>query len=296
MFEMRNRLAHAGIVLAAAFSMTLPLSADSTNRPIILSATVDSVNHLLTVTGMDLISKKGAPSVFFDDQQLTVNTFTATQIVAVLNPMPAPGTYLVLVNTNQDASANSYDTFDVTIGATGPQGPTGPTGPQGPSGPAGIAGPQGPLGIAGPQGPAGIAGPAGPQGPAGLSNAFASSTILQQTIIGATPTVLRTLTVPAGNYVINASTEIENHDNPLAPIVCFVKAGNAQSPFAAVAVQSINDPNSVVAASNAISWATVMPTAGTITLQCFNNISFSANVISNGSSITAIQVGTLTMQ
>jgi hypothetical protein len=299
MFEKQSRLSRLGIVLAAAMSLTLPLSADSANRPIILSATLDTTNHLLTITGMDLVGKKGAPSVFFDSQQLTVNTFTATQIIAVLNPTPAPGTYLVLVNTNQDASANSYDTFDVTIGATGAQGPTGPAGPQGPAGATGAPGaqgPQGPQGVPGLTGPAGPVGPTGPQGPAGLSNAFGSFTNLQQNILGLNPTVLRTLQVPAGNYVINASTEITNRDNPLAPIVCFVRAGNSQSPFSAVALQGINQPNGVIAGMESISWAIVMPTAGAITLECFNNISESANVTSTGSSITAIQVSNLTIQ
>jgi hypothetical protein len=52
----------------------------------------------------------------------------------------------------------------------------------------------------------------------------------------------------------------------------------------------------VIAGTAAISWATTMPAAGTITLQCFENIAGFNNVISNGSSITAIQTGNLTIQ
>jgi Collagen triple helix repeat (20 copies)/IPT/TIG domain len=296
MFKNRNRLARIGTVLAAAVSLTLPLSADSVNRPIILSATVDGVNHLITITGMGLAGTKSAPSVFLDAQQLTVNTFTATQIVAALPTTPAPGTYLVLVNTDQNQSANAYDTFDVTVGATGAQGPAGPAGPQGPAGPAGPAGAQGLPGLPGAIGPAGPIGPTGPQGPAGASNAFASATTLQQQLLGVTPIVLRTLTVPAGSYVINATSSIENHDNFFAPVLCFVKAGAVQSPFATVALQPLNDPNAVIAGTAAISWATTMPAAGTIALQCFENIAGFNNVISNGSSMTAIQTGNLTIQ
>ena len=128
MFEKRNRLAQFGIVLATALSLTLPLSADSVNRPIILSTTVDTVNHRITITGIGLAGTKSAPSVLFDAQQLTVNTFTTTQIVAALPAAPAPGTYLLLVNTEQNQSSNAYDTFNVTVGAAGAQGRRGRAG------------------------------------------------------------------------------------------------------------------------------------------------------------------------
>ena len=60
--------------------------------------------------------------------------------------------------------------FDLTLGATGAQGPAGPPGPAGAQGPQGLMGFPGIPGATGPQGlpgPAGVAGPAGATGPPG---------------------------------------------------------------------------------------------------------------------------------
>lgn len=61
---------------------------------------------------------------------------------------------------------------NVSISASGPQGPSGATGPQGPQGDTGPQGPKGDTGdqgAIGPQGPQGIQGPVGEQGPQGTS-------------------------------------------------------------------------------------------------------------------------------
>ncbi|MSU23550.1 MAG: collagen-like protein [Opitutus sp.] len=73
--------------------------------------------------------------------------------------------------------ANMIDSFEITIGASGPAGAQGAMGPQGPAGPAGPAGSAGPAGAAGaigavgPVGPAGAQGVVGPVGPAGAQGA-----------------------------------------------------------------------------------------------------------------------------
>jgi hypothetical protein len=130
-------------------------------------------------------------------------------------------------------------------GDTGPAGPAGPQGPAGPIGPTGVAGVAGPVGPAGPQGPAGPAGaqgpaganglpgpagPAGPQGetgPAGstvgtnarwvpLSSGRTFGEFFDSNVTGAAElddsrrgVPLRT-EVPAGNYLVFASVNIED--------------------------------------------------------------------------------------
>jgi hypothetical protein len=106
-------------------------------------------------------------------------TLTASLPAGVL-----PGSYRVFVIQGNGKPQNA--TFDVTLGATGPEGvagPPGPPGPQGdpgPQGETGATGPQGPrgevgaTGARGPQGETGATGdpgPMGPQGPAGATGA-----------------------------------------------------------------------------------------------------------------------------
>jgi collagen triple helix repeat protein len=105
-------------------------------------------------------------------------------------------------------------------GDAGPAGPAGPVGPAGPKGHTGADGPQGPKGDTGLTGPAGPAGPAGPMGPAGprgatapsgtseadvMSNEIAGSGVLQPD--GSEQPVGRTLSLPAGTYVVNATVD-----------------------------------------------------------------------------------------
>jgi len=105
------------------------------------------------------------PNVTLAGAALAVVTFDAVAqtIVASLPSPPPTGTFLLKIV--QAANAQRVGTFDLTLGAVGPQGPPGPQGPQGPQG---IAGPTGPAGPQGPKGDTGATGPAGPQGPQGL--------------------------------------------------------------------------------------------------------------------------------
>jgi hypothetical protein len=73
-----------------------------------------------------------------------------------------PGTYLLTVAVKSKSA-----TFDLTLGAVGPQGPQGPQGIQGIQGVPGI---QGPQGLPGAPGTPGAPGATGPAGPAGLSS------------------------------------------------------------------------------------------------------------------------------
>ena len=103
-----------------------------------------------------------------------------TTIVCTLAVPPDSGDYRLVVSKKNgesllDRSANT-DQYDLTIGATGAQGPQGEPGPQGVPGPKGDTGAPGATGATGAPGPAGTPGTPGapgspgapgPQGPPG---------------------------------------------------------------------------------------------------------------------------------
>jgi hypothetical protein len=103
-----------------------------------------------------------------------------TSLVALRPALPA-GTYLLHVSTGNAVTQNG--TFNVAIGAIGPQGPEGPagakgetgapgetgaTGARGETGATGARGEIGPAGATGATGPQGVQGAAGPQGTPGI--------------------------------------------------------------------------------------------------------------------------------
>ncbi len=141
------------------------------------------------------------PVVTLGSTTLPVVRYGATAITATVTSPPDAGTYRLSVLSFPETGKPTTATFDVTVGAVGPQGPpgqgvlgvavpagnamcsqggsefltasgytyacSGADGAAGPQGPQGVAGPQGPVGPQGAQGTAGAAGPAGPQGPQG---------------------------------------------------------------------------------------------------------------------------------
>jgi hypothetical protein len=86
---------------------------------------------------------------------MTVASWTDTQIIIFLPPNILPASYLLTVNAGAP-SGQSASMDGVAIGAVGPTGPIGPIGPIGPAGPMGLTGPMGPTG---PPGPAGTSAP-----------------------------------------------------------------------------------------------------------------------------------------
>ena len=119
---------------------------------------------------------------------------------------------------------------------TGPVGPSGPIGPAGPAGPVGPAGPKGDIGLPGPKGepgPKGDIGPIGPKGdkgdqgppgpPAAVSTAGfihtrgnqGSKLTLLLTDREGSPvdTLVASIAVPNGSYVILANATINNIGN-----------------------------------------------------------------------------------
>ena len=167
------------VCLAAAMLCGLPQSAlaqkggGALPPPVILNTVHDSVNEVLLINGSNLSAATAAPSVTFNGQEVSVISFTATQVVVPVSAATVPGSYLVTLR--RDTGDTTYSL--AIVGAVGPQGPEGATGPQGPAGdpgevgPAGPAGPQGPAGVQGPAGATGEPGPVGPAGPAGATGA-----------------------------------------------------------------------------------------------------------------------------
>jgi hypothetical protein len=98
----------------------------------------------------------------------------------------------------------------VALGLQGPKGDTGPAGPTGPQGPAGLQGPAGTNGTNGTNGAPGAQGPAGPsdvyiaEGPGNFA--------FEGGLNGNAPTLVVSLTVPAGSYSITAVVPINNLD------------------------------------------------------------------------------------
>lgn len=124
----------------------------------------------ITIAGQhldeNLFGPPSAPTVQLAGTQLHVLSSSATTIVAQLPAGVTSGEFLLTVE--HKAFLNGW--FDLTLGATGAQGPAGPQGPAGAQGPQGLMGFPGIPGATGPQGlpgPAGVAGPAGVTGPPG---------------------------------------------------------------------------------------------------------------------------------
>ena len=183
------------LIIGLCSSARMALADDGGEKPVILAADAQGGN--LFITGMDFGVGK-TPKVTLAGGELAVSSHSQTTIVAALPAGLPPASYeLVVVSFRKADDNGKAASFDVTIGAVGPQGPAGPagaTGPQGPPGTAGATGPQGPAGpegAAGPQGPAGPPGPTGPQGPAG----------------GSTPPKLKTIQVGGTHQLLCASLD-----------------------------------------------------------------------------------------
>ena len=124
----------------------------------------------ITITGQhldeNLFGPPSAPTVQLAGTPLHVLSSSATTVVAELPAGVTFGEFLLTVE--HKTFLNGW--FDLTLGATGAQGPAGPQGPAGGQGPQGLMGFPGIPGTTGPQGlpgPAGVAGPAGATGPPG---------------------------------------------------------------------------------------------------------------------------------
>src|SRR5215467_12982902 len=138
-----------------SFVMMISASLALAATPVVNNSFINyGVNpNQITINGSGFSPQGKAPAVNFNNVNLTVLSFSDTQLIAALPGGTQAASYRLRITNSQ---GNFYE-FDVTYGAVGPQGPMGLIGPTGARGPAG------------PQGPAGATGATGPQGPVGAS-------------------------------------------------------------------------------------------------------------------------------
>jgi hypothetical protein len=148
------------------FLLTPPFALAAT--PVVNSGTINYSTNQITLIGSGFEPAKAKPTVAFNGSALAVATFSNTQVTATLPTGLTPGTFDLTVTNSQGNSV----TFDMTYGATGPQGLAGPAGPTGAQGPAGLAGATGATGATGPRGLTGAPGAPGPAGSNGVSFTF----------------------------------------------------------------------------------------------------------------------------
>ena len=171
------------------FCCPLLTFADPIYPPVIISAepTYTTNPPQLIIAGANFGTVK--PGVTIKGLSATVVTFTETQVVVQI-PAPVytvPGTYYLSLTVDQSITTA---TFDITLGAVGPQGSAGPIGPAGATGAVGpigltgatgakgatgTTGPAGSIGLTGATGATGSIGPAGPLGPIGLTGAIGAT-------------------------------------------------------------------------------------------------------------------------
>ena len=205
--------------------------------------------------------------------------------------LPSDGDYRLSVTTGTGSQAKS-DTYDLSIGAIGPIGSTGPQGPEGPRGPTG---PTGATGATGPQGPPGVT---GPQGPGGINRAYSAQSddrtsvpIPSRMLVPVTG-----LSLPAGNYVVNALLQINYTSGTRASVLCRIISGDfpngryAMHGIQSFAVVPSNETSpvmlSVVAAFN-------LPASENVSVYC---LSYEGTGSVNRTSITAINFQNLLFQ
>ena len=168
------RFTRLAIVTAIGLAGTA-IASSSDNSAKINRADADTVNHFLFIKGVNFPTKK-APGVVLGGSALVVDSYSATDIVAVLPPTVVPATYLLSVSKNTGEDEEKLQ-FNVAVGNTGPKGAKGDmgaTGATGATGPAGAVGAQGPKGDTGATGANGANGTTGATGPAGAVGAQGS--------------------------------------------------------------------------------------------------------------------------
>lgn len=150
-----------GLVAAGLASPAQVRAQTTQNRLVITNVDVDYAKDQMIIHGRNFATPTGAaPVVHLMEMGLQVVTYGPYTVVVTLPPaFQQPGSYLLTISTGSNLEQN--DSFDVTLGAAGPQGIPGPQGPQGPKG---DTGPQGAQGLPGAVGPQGLKGDTGPQG------------------------------------------------------------------------------------------------------------------------------------
>lgn len=157
-------------------------------------------------------------------------------------------------------------------------------------GPQGVPGPQGPKGDTGDPGPQGAPGPQGEPGP---SDAYVHRAADPVTLSSNAETVVTSLDLPAGKYVISAQALVgSTHDGPIG-VSCSLLAfeGGAYVPGSADngSFAKLNKQVSLEATTLSDSAAIALDAPGTVKLQCASLDGFAEDA-----AISAIKVATLT--
>ena len=174
------------------------------------------------------------------------------------------------------------------------RGRTGERGPKGPTGSRGATGAPGATGSPGAPGSAGAAGVAG-----GLGNSYFTPFRYPNTLPGdGTPQVVEQLSgLPAGNYLINASADIQSTDD--TTVTCIIsEATIGLEGDQGTATTTIAPQNGVQAKMTIDPYSVLeVPTGGVVQMQCQSDSqtnpppAAATTVVAN---ITATQIGTIT--
>jgi len=171
-------------------------------------------------------------------------------------------------------------------GVTGATGATGPTGPTGSPGPTGPQGPTGPTGASGPTGPSG---PVGPTGPAAVW-------ITRADTVDLPPNVqifkVRTLSLPAGNYLVGIAGEMRDGNNGEYAATCDLYKNTTAGTFIA---QSWADDGDGGGGAIYVKDVVSSNAAFTLDFYCTNDESSSGDYVAN-IHMTATRVSAVTTQ
>jgi hypothetical protein len=203
------------------------------SAPVVNNGTINYATNRVTLNGSGFEPAKAAPTVRLNGAALKIDSFSIAQIVATLPANTPAGSYSLTVTNSQGAAT----VFDLTYGATGPQGLMGPQGPAGAKGPQGATGQAGLTGATGPQGPKG---PAGAPGGVLYFSANSQPNNLKLPGNAGFATVNAIFLPNPGTYVIGGQQGFSNKDpNVPAHVTCFLGTNEAMTtPLAEGAPQS----------------------------------------------------------
>ena len=191
--------------------------------PVVNNGTINYQKNEVTLNGSGFVPAKVAPVVRLNGATLVMDFFSNAQIVATLPAKTPAGTYtLTVVNSERGSTV-----FDLTYGATGPQGVAGAkgsAGPQGTPGAQGLSGAQGPPGVQGP------VGPTGPEGPPGVLSYSGNGVIGTMLPNGSWGKFSVAVLKNPGTYVLTGQLMVGNDQSQTANVACEVvdALGNTQ--------------------------------------------------------------------
>jgi len=135
------------------------------------------------------------------------------------------GGILRVIDVAGGASCKQNET-SLAWNVQGPQGPQGAQGAQGIAGPQGATGAQGVTGAQGATGATGATGPTGATGAAGTSDVYILRDVVGVRRLDTNANSKATLSVPAGNYLINAKAHVWTRDGDTQPAHCQLSTGD----------------------------------------------------------------------